>query len=178
MGWFNVLKGAYPSLQQIDRPLDVAAGEAGIVRGSCIYIDTNNNYKLATAAVDDTPGAYIFWCLPMGGQEDFQAGMAGTIGQGPAGGVAKINGLACGMPFEFETDQYDTTQVYAIGDLLMPGALGKVTLHTSGKNCIGQVTQTVRTRWANDAIAVTGRRTGANVNVLTARSMWLPVLAV
>jgi hypothetical protein len=188
MGWFNPLKGAYPSLQQIDKVLAVASGESGIVRGSCLYAHTDNTWKLATASDDADAGKYIYWALQ--GQDDFQAGMAGSIGQGPGGvwngshaspavsgsGAARVAAIACGMPGEYETDQYDTAQVYAVGDLLKPGASGKMTQHSTGKNCIGQVTKVVTTRWVNDAIAVTGRRTGANTNVLTFRSLWVPLM--
>jgi len=174
MGWFNVLKGAYPSLQQIDKTLDVASGQTGIVRGSLIYQD-GTEFKLATATQDDDPTAYIYFCLMS--QDDLVAGMAGGIGQGVRFGNAKVTGLAAGMPFEFETDQYNTAGTYAVGDLLKPGASGKLTSHATGDNCVAQVTKLVASRWVNDAVAVTGYRTGANVSVLTARTLWIPKLA-
>ena len=173
MGWFNVLKGAYPTLQQIDKTLMVAAGETGIVRGSLVY-QSGSEFKLATASQDADVSAYIYFALM--GQDDLTAGMAGTRGQGVFGGRARITGLASGMPAEFETDQFDAGQTYAIGDLLKPAAAGKLTLHSTGKNCVAQVTKLVASRWVNDAVAVTGYRTGANVNVLTARTLWIPKL--
>ena len=174
MGWFNVLKGAYPSLQQIDKSLMVAAGETGIVRGSLIY-QSGTEFKLATATQATDATAYIYFALQ--GQDDLTAGMAGTRGQGVFGGYPKITGLAVGMPTEFETDQFNAGESYAIGDLLTCGASGKLTPHTTGDNCLAQVTKTVASRWVNDAVAVTGFRTGANVNVLTARTLWIPLLA-
>jgi len=174
MSWFNVLKGAYPSLQQIDKTLDVASGETGIVRGSLIY-QVGTTFKLATATQKADVTAYIYFCLMA--QTDLVAGMAGSVGQGAANGVARVNGLACGMPFEFETDQYNTSENYTVGTLLEPGASGKLTTHVTGDNCVAQVTKVVTSRWVNDAIAVTGYRTGANVNVLTARTLWIPLFA-
>ena len=173
MGWFTALKGAYPALQQVDKSLPVASGETGIVRGSCIYEDAGE-FKLATATQSDLPAAYIYICLIP--QDDFTAGMAGTVGQGPAGGKPVITGLAVGMPLEFETSEFDISQVYSVGTLLSVGAGGNLTLWVSGDNVVAQVTKTVSNRWVNDAVAVTGRRTGANVSVLTARTLWVPNL--
>ena len=180
MGWFNVLKGAYPTLQQIDKTLDVGAGEVGIVRGSLMYQDTTNVFKLAMAVDKTDATKYLYFALQA--QTDLVAGMAGSIGQGVAkvypgmtAGVARVTGLAVGMPFEFETDQFVADQ-YVIGQLLTVADGGKLADHTSGDNCVAQVTKTVFTRWVNDAVAITGWRTGANVNVLTARTLWIPVL--
>lgn len=178
MGLLNVLKGAYPSLQQIDKSLLVATGETGIVRGSLIYVDgATNTFKLAGTSQqgsDTTPGDFIYIALM--DQSDLVAGMAGTVGQGIGGGVAKITGLACSMPMEIETDQYDQTLSPTVGQFLMVGASGKFVLHTDGKTCIGQVTHGVVTRWANDAIAVTGWRLGNKVNTICLRTMYLPGL--
>ena len=173
MGWFNVLKGAYPTLQQIDKTLDVGAREVGIVRGSLMYQDATNVFKLANAADDSNAEKYLYFALQA--QTDLVAGMAGSIGQGVAGGVARVTGIAVGMPFEFETDQFNANSYY-IGQLLAVGNAGKLVDHSSGKNCVAQVTKAVFSRWVNDAVAVTGWRTGANVNVLTARTLWIPKL--
>jgi hypothetical protein len=85
--------------------------------------------------------------------------------------------LAVGQPFEFETDQFDSGEVYNVGDLLTVGAGGKLVPHGTGDNVVGQVTKAVASRWVNSAVAVTGFRTGANVAVLTARTLWVPTLA-
>ena len=172
MGWFNVLKGAYPSLQQIDKTLNVAAGQTGIVRGGCIYQSSATEFSLATGTQATDPLAYILFCLV--GQDDLVAGMAGTRGQGASNGVARITGLAVGMPLEFETSEFDSTDQYTIGELLTVGAAGKLVAHTPGDNVIAQVTKTASTRWVNDAVAVTGFRTGANMTIITARTLWLP----
>lgn len=187
MAWFNVLKGAYPSLQQVDKVLNCAVGETGIVRGSLIYQD-GMTWKLATATQNNVPSAYIHFALMS--QTDLTAGMAGGIGQGVGSGVvlgggvtaglgtARINGLAVGMPFEFETDQFVTTAQYTVGQLLTVANGGLLTAHSTGLNCIAQVTKVTTTRWVNSAIAVTGWRLGANVSVLTARTLWIPKLTV
>lgn len=173
MSWFSPLKGAYPSLQQIDKTLPVASGVTGIVRGSCIYED-NGNWRLAGVSQATDPTAYIHFALMA--QTDLTAGMAGTIGTGIAGGVARVTGLAVGMPMEFETSEFDKTENYTVGRLLTVGAAGKLVPHDSGENCVAQVTKAARVCWVNDAIAVTGYRTGANVDVLTARTLWIPLL--
>lgn len=174
MSWFNVLKGAYPSLQQIDKTLDMAVGETGIVRGTLIY-QVGTTFKKLTDTQADDPTAYPLFALM--GQDDLTAGMAGTIGQGAPGGVPRLTGLAVGMPFEFETDQFDNSVAYTVGELLTCGAGGRLVPWTSGDNCIAQVTKVVTARWVNDAIAITGWRTGALRNVLTGRTLWIPTLA-
>jgi len=174
MGWFNVLKGAYPTLQQIDKTLDVGARTVGIVRGSLMYQASTNVWALAGAGDDSDAEKYLYFALQA--QTDLVAGMAGTIGQGVAGGVARVTGLAVGMPFEFETDQFVMPASYYIGQLLTVANGGKLADHSSGKNCVAQVTKAVFSRYVNDAVAVTGWRTGANVNVLTARTLWIPKL--
>ena len=174
MGWFSVLKGAYPSLLQIDKTLAVASGETGIVRGSLIYEDSAT-WKLATATQATDVEAYLYYALMS--QEDLTAGMAGSRGQGAPNGVPRVTGLACSQPMEFETSEYDTGESYAVGDLLTCGASGKLTPHSTLDNCVAQVTKAPYSRWVNDAIAITGYRTGANVNVITARSLWVPRLA-
>lgn len=175
MGWFNVLKGSYPSLQQIDKTLDVAVGQTNIVRGSLIK-QVGTTFVLAGAADSTDATAFLYFALQ--GQNDLVAGMAGSIGQGVQGGVARITGLAVGNLMEVETSVYDTAEApYAAGAMLTVGADGKVTAHPGTEaNCIGQVTKADGTRYVNDATFVTGWSTGANVSVLTFRCMWIPNL--
>ena len=193
MGWFSPLKGAYPSLAQIDKTLPVSPTQmesaTKIVRGSLVYVNSSNEFELATASDATDATKYLYFALQ--GQDDFQAGMAGTIGQGPDGvwdgtfneyglgniaaGAARITALGCGMPLEFQTDQFDQT-VTAVGQLLTCGAGGKLAAHQSGDNVVAQVTAAPFERWVNDAVAVEGRRTGAVVSVIAARTMWLPLL--
>ena len=179
MGWSSVIKGAYPGLEQIDRCLPVGSDETDIQRGSLVYEDDSDGtlgpqFRLAGVTQATDPRAYIYFSLV--DQTNFQAGMAGTVGQGPANGVAKITGLAVGMPMEVQTDQFDANVGLSAGDLLAPGAGGLVTAHAAGQNCVGQVTKAPFSRWVNDAVAVVDRRTGANVEVVNLRTMWLPGL--
>ena len=162
--------------------MPVATSETDIQRGSLIYEDDSDvsvgpQFRLAGDAQAADPRAYIYFALV--GQDDYVAGMAGTIGQGPGNGVAKITGLAIGMPLEVQTDQFDSGVGLAAGDLVGVGAGGLVTAHEAGHNCIGQVTKAPATRWVNGAIpsGVTDvRRTGANVEAVSLRTMWLPGL--
>ena len=190
MGWFSPLKGQYPSLAQIDKTLSVGVGEEGIVRGSLIYVDASYDgdaggvFRLAGAAQASDPTAHLYFALQ--GQDDFQAGMAGTIGQGPAtdqngaAGAARITGLSVAMPLEFQTDQYYGDLV--VGQILTVGVdsetneAGKLVAHSSGKNAVARVTAAPFERWVNDAVAVEGRRTGAAVTVINAQAMWQPKL--
>lgn len=189
MAWFSPLKGAYPSLAQIDKTLSVGSDETGIVRGSVVYVDASGTtpvFRLAGATQATDVTAYLYFVLT--GQDDFQAGMAGTIGQGPAGtlaypAAARITALACGMPMEFQTDQFDYSDNLGVGDLLTVGTgtdedgnavSGVLVKATTGDNVVGQVTAAPFERWVNDAVAVAGRRTGANRYVINARTMWVP----
>lgn len=175
MSWFSPLKGAYPSLSQIDKTLSVGSSETGIVRGSLIYVDVSGTtpvFRLAAAAQATDVTAYLYFTLV--GQDDFQAGMAGTIGQGPAGGAARITGLACSQPLEFQTDQFYAGAEYVGDTLLTVGADGLLVPATTGDNVVAQVTAVPFERWINDAVAVAGRRTGALVEVINARTLWIP----
>lgn len=174
MGWFNVLKGAYPSLQQIDKTLPVASTATGIVRGSLIYQE-GTEFKLATSTQADEASAYIFFSLQ--DQTGLTAGMAGGKGRGADSGVARITGIAVGQPFEFETSEFDIANSYSVGDLLMPTDGGELTTHTDDKNVVAQVTKAVYNKYINSAVAITGFRTGANRSILTARTMWVPTFS-
>ena len=175
MGWFNVLKGAYPSLQQIDKTLNMGAGVVGVVRGTCIYETDAGEWDICTETSAQDEEAYVYFALV--GQDDLTAGMAGSKGQGAPNGVAKVTGLAVGMPIEFETSEFVTVDSYSIGELLTTGAGGLLEAWDDigdGANVVAQVTKLPTVRWVNDAIAVTGFRTGANLAVLTARTLWSP----
>ena len=187
MGLLNIIKGAYPSLSQIDKTLPTAS--TGIVRGSLMYVAAGAS-AFTIGAADATcqgtaavPGAYMYIALMDYG--DLVAGMAGGVGQGVTGGLdhlgaaasgPKITGLAISMPMEIETDQYSGG--LTIGQFVMCGANGQFVLHTDGLTALGQVTQGVTTRWANDAQAVTGWRTGNKVNVVRIRTMYIPSMSI
>lgn len=194
MGLLNIIKGAYPSLQQIDKtmPADTTNG-VNIVRGSLMYI-ASGKFVIGAAdatcqgVADTTPGAYMYIALMDYG--DLVAGMAGGVGQGVKGGLdhlgaapsgPALTGLAISMPMEIETDQFDVLNPQwnpAVGEFVMCGPNGKFIKHTDGLTALGQVTQATTTRWANDAIAVTGWRTGNKVNVIRIRTMYIPNMSV
>lgn len=172
MGLLNVIKGAYPSLQQIDRTLPVADNQTGIVRGSLVYED-NGTFKIATSSQAGsvnagviTPGAYLYYALMA--QDDLVAEMAGNFGNG------RITGLACSMPMEIETDQY--TGAVAVGDYLTVGDGGKLVTITenAGNTVYGIVTAAPAVRWHNAAEAVAGRRTGNKVSVIRLSTVFIP----
>jgi len=191
MAWFSPIKGAYPGLGQIDKTLPAASGNTGIVRGSVVYVTEDNEFTICTDESATNPKAYAFFTLV--GQDDFQAGMAGTVGYGDgatnfggadapstlvAGGVGKVTALAVGMPMEFQTDQFAVGLDCKVGDYLTvgesDGVAGLLVPHTAGTNVVAQVTAVPAARWINDASAVEGRRTGALVNVIQARTVWIP----
>ena len=187
--YLNVLKGSYPSLQQIDKTLDVGAESAAIVRGSVMKVDASGTVPVFVAQMasdSKDASAFPFFCLMP--DTELTAGMAGTAGQGVApgtyvdpasssgvsvAGVARVTGLSVGMNAEFETDMFVDAE-YTVGELLTVGDYGKLASHGAGDNVVAQVTTAVRAKWVNNAWAVVGRRTGANVNVLTARMVWMP----
>lgn len=177
MAFFNTLKGPGDSMAQIDKTLPVLADEGGakIERGS-VVVEDNGSFRLSKATDATAVGAFAYFVLV--GEDNFQAGMAGSVGQGPAGGVPKITALPCGMFMEFQTDMFNLGgSAVNVGDYLTVGAAGKLVPHTSGDNVVARVTAVPTTRWSNDAVAVPGRRTGANVSVITAHSLWIPTLA-
>lgn len=169
-GHFNVLKGAYPTLGQIDKILPVADAETGIVRGSAIR-DNGSQEWIRTAADAASQGAagvagpVIFFALQDQGQPD--VGMAGVL-----------NALSCTMPMEVETDQFDAGGTFAVGGYVMAGADGEVTDHTDDLTAIGVVTKGPTTRWVNDAVAVAGSRTGNRVDVIAFLTTYQPNLSI
>ena len=92
MAWFSPIKGAYPGLVQIDKTLPAASDAEGIVRGSVVYVTSDNTFAPCTDAQATDPEAYPFFVLV--GQDDFQAGMAGTVGYGD-GDKLRRNQPAC-----------------------------------------------------------------------------------
>jgi hypothetical protein len=85
-----------------------------------------------------------------------------------AGGLTAI---ACTMPIEVETDQYNGTP--AVGTLLVGGASGKVQAHASGETAIGVVTKAPYRRWINDK-DVGSAPTGGFGNVIAFMTMYAP----
>jgi hypothetical protein len=170
MGFFNVLKGAYPDLKQLDKTLPLGTGGANLVRGSLMRIDTGAGKFVPTGADASSqggagaPGPIIYFCLQNAADPDVQ--MANGI-----------TGIPCTMPMEVETDQFDSSNI-VLGSYIMAGASGKATLHTNGLTAIGLVTSPAYTRWSNNAVAVAGVKTGTRISVISFWTMYHPELAI
>jgi hypothetical protein len=177
----NVLKGAYPSLQQISKD-HVIEASAQFERGTCLVEKTETSgadsvTKWAVAGVDDAADKTKVVHFALQGSDDYQALMAGNVSG--TGYVAKVTAISCLQPMEIETDMFVGDDLKA-GDYLMVGANGKLVKHTTGKTAVLQVTKAPYVRWSNnaDATGVTaGFRQGTNVTVIAGRTVFLPALA-
>lgn len=170
MGWFSVVKGAYPAIDMVtlDRPIKDAATGRAIVRGSSMVLDADT-WRVTAESTDAATTTPVYFALQPA--TDLATQMAGTIS------LPKITGIPCNYPMEVETDQYDAAGTYAIGTMLMPGDNGTVTNRDATKTAIGVVTAVPFRRWVNDAVAVAGYRTGNNVSVIRFMTCFLPVLS-
>ena len=168
MSFFNVLKGAYPSLRQLDKTLPLGAGATSIVRGTCMKIDAGT-FVIADSAnggVHD-PGPVIYFSFQNASDPDVK--MAGGI-----------TGMPCTMPCEVETDMYSGAPV--VGNFLMSGAAGVLAVHTgtvaAPKTAVGLVTKAPAYRWSNQAVQVAGVSTGNKIQTIAFWTMYAPNLAV
>lgn len=179
--FLNVLKGPYPGLHQVDLALPVALQQTGIERGTLLKM-VDREFQVAGAAdagTATTPGAFIYLALIP--QDDLVAGMAGDVGQGAvsaADGQPVINALSIVPTMQIETDMFNADADLAVGDWLAVGNGGVFTEHTDGQTAIGQVLSVPAARWVNNAVAVTGWRTGNSVSVLTLNTLYIPHLSV
>lgn len=167
MGHFNVLKGAYPNLVQLDKTLPLGTGGTALVRGSVMYVSANTFVpsadNVASHGTSGTSGAVCYFCLQNASDPDV------TMANG-------VTGLVCTQPMEVETDQYDTSSI-VLGSYVMAGASAKLTLHTTGCTAIGLVTKAAYTRWSNNAVAVAGVKTGTRISVISLWTMYAPDMA-
>jgi len=171
-GFLNVLKGAYPSLKQLDKSLPVKAANA-IIRGSLIRVDTATNEFQLTEAGDagaaNSPGPVCYWALQAATDPDVQ--MAGVL-----------TGIPCTAPMELETDQIDTNDPgndFVVGAYVSAG-VGVIKAHADDETAIGVVTNAASFRWANGIDAAgeyVGRRTGTRVQVVAIQTLYIPNLS-
>lgn len=172
MGWFSVVKGAYPAIDMVtlDRPVKDSAEGRAVVRGSSMVLDANT-WRVTAEGTDKGTTTPVYFALQAA--TDLSAQFAGSVT------LPKITGIPCNYPMEVETDQYDAAGTYTIGTLLMAGDNGKVTDRddAAGNTSIGIVTAVPFRRWVNDAVAVAGYRTGNNVSVIRFMTCFLPVLS-
>ena len=169
MGHLNVLKGAYPSLSQLDETLPVKSGVTAIERGSALVKDSDE-WKLTDHTTDvdggatGTPGPIVYFALQ--DQDDPDVQMAGN----------KLTALPCIAPCEIETDQYSGTP--AVGKYLRAGDAGKVTLlDTDGETAIGMCTKAATYRWSNNDgpnAGFPGERTGGRIQAIAFWTCYLP----
>lgn len=177
--FLNVLKGSYPGLQQVCRTLPMVAGQTGIERGSLLKA-TTAGWEKATSAdkgSGTTPGAFVYICLMP--QNDLVAGMAGNVGQGiaPASGKQPVlTALAIQPTQQIETDMYVAADNLAVGDWCTVGDGGKFGKAADNDTAIARVDVAPTSRWVNNAIAVTGWRTGGPLTVITLTTMYIPNL--
>lgn len=196
MAHFTTINGAYPSLQQIDKTCSVAPTRmesvVKIERGSLIYVDANGNFDLAsTTQATSKIAAPVYIALQ--DQDNYPAGMAGSVGTGPSNAIAgfddqgrakelvaitqsRITGLSTTMPLTIQTDCFDSsiTENTAVGTALTCGANGKFVAHKTGENIVGYLDKAPFSRWVNDAAIAGVRRTGAQLNVINVRLAWTP----
>ena len=172
MGWFNVVKGAYPVIDMVtlDRSIQDSAGGRAIVRGSSMALDANS-WRVTTVSSDTTTKTPVYFALQAA--SDLSAQFAGSVA------LPKITGIPCNYPMEVETDQFDPAGTYTIGCGIGPGDAGKVINRAAGvgNTMIGFCTAVPYRRWINDAVAVPGYRTGNNVNVIRFMTCFIPALA-
>lgn len=181
----NVLKGAYPSLQQISKD-HLIATDTAFERGSCLVETTSNGvttWKVAGTTDATDPAAIVHFSLhgAYKNVDDYQTLMAGKLST--TGYTPRVSALSCLQPMEIETDMFteEVGSELAPGDYLTVGANGKLVKRTATtQNAYLQVTQASHARWANnaDASGVGGDwRQGNNVNVITGRTVFIPAVA-
>lgn len=167
MGHLNVLKGAYPSLSQLDETLPVKTGEA-VERGSALVKD-NGEWALtvdADAGVTGTPGKIVYFALQDADDPDVN--------------MAKgLTALPCIAPCEIETDQYSGTPT--VGSYIRCADNGKVTkLENAGgekETAIGMCTKAAGPRWSNNDgpnAGFPGERTGGLIQVIAFWTCYIP----
>lgn len=210
--WFSPLKGAHLTLGQLDKTLPVNMAEGGstsIERGSFVYIKATGDSTTPRFALYTDEQAAVANAVPyiaLMGVHDFQAGMAGNIGQAETvdsdTGITKytedqaqfidaanvegaqdfrgprITAISVLQAAEYQTTAFDTTKSYYVGQPLTISA-GKLTPFTSGKNIVGYVTAKAKPRWINDlgADKPGARISGGTAQVLEFSTAWIPVAA-
>ena len=178
MAHFNVLKGEYPGLAQLDKTLPALATEADIVRGSVLVIESGCFRRCIAAdhgTKDTVAGVVVYHAFQA--QTDPDAVMAGGV-----------TAMPCIAPVEIETDQFVANQGIVPGAYLMTAGAGhaahtndgKLTLHTDGLCAVGLVTKASYKRWSNTATPAGGSypsaRQGAMIDVIAFWSMFVPNL--
>lgn len=176
MGWFTPIKGTTYSMAQVDKtlPVDPAAANEKIVRGSILQVNENGAFELADGSQKPV---YI----ALQDYADTQAAMAGGVTYEPGDisntqkpdmrsnviqGQPRITGLLL-RDEEYQSDVYDGE--FAVGDYLT--ASEGVLVKGTKDNAVAVVTVPQFERWVNNAVAKDGKdglpwRRGANKTVI------------
>ena len=170
-GHLNILHPG-ENLLQLNETLPVSAQETAIVRGSLLVRDSGEWRRSAATdangGTSSTPGPICYWSL----QDQVQ----------PDVGFAKaLTAIPCTYPMKLETDQYLSTDNYAVGCFLQAGDGGLLEVFAAeGNTAVGVLTALPGARWSNDRLANTtyggAQRTGAPVTVIQLWSVYIPCL--
>jgi hypothetical protein len=183
MAWFSPVKGAYPSLAQIDKTLPIGESTENlskIKRGTVMYVDGDTNtFKLGAAEgntyislqnYDDTQAEFAGGTWFGNGKTDIVNSEADSyveIAHTPA-----VTGLSMTMAGEYETDNFFSTDDDAItvGTKLTAGTDGIIKKAGSSDPVFAICTSAPVARWVNNAWVTQGygasRRQGASVSVI------------
>ena len=169
----HVINGQGFSLGQVGRTELVSASEEiEIQRGQLLYVDSNGEFRVAgedQAGDATTAGEVVYFALQ--GSDNMTAQMAGGLdGSQPA-----ITGLSCTGSLLIETDMFDGELTPEM--LLSVGENGKLVELQDGQTAVARCVSAPEVRWANDAVAVPGRRTGGNATVIRALTLFAPQVA-
>lgn len=210
--WFSALKGPYLTLGQIDKtlPVDVSVeANKKIKRGIFVYVmgdvegvPCDPRFALYTSAVAGKANAVPYIALM--GVDDYQAGMAGNIGQAETVGNKvtdlagdkkdflaphqiegaqefrgpRITAISCIQAGEYQTNAFDRSKsnLFYVGCPLTVNDEGMLTPFEDGKNIVGYCTAAPTPRWINDLGAdnPANRITGGNDEVIEFASAWIP----
>jgi hypothetical protein len=173
MGHFNVIKGQYPSLSQLEETLAVKSTETGIVRGSALVKDAGTWRRGVTTDSGDasTAGPVVYFALQ--NQADPDVVMA-----------KKVTAIPCLAPIRVETDQYAGSPT--VGSFLTVNGNGTTTFGlvgaaANGDTACGIVTSVPTRRWSNNSGPYAGfpsPRTGAAINVITFWCVYVPQVVI
>lgn len=171
---FNVKKGPYPSLTQMDTEKLVSADETAVIeRGQLLYINDSDEFRIATAANAGTataPGPLLWFALQA--STDLVAGMAGGVPT--TGGQPKIAAISIQPEIIVETDMF--TGELGVNDWVTVANGGVFGAHTNHNTAYGRVVKAPYSRWVNNAVAVAGWRTGNNVSAIWVKTCYIPNL--
>lgn len=154
MGWFSPVKGAYPSLGQVDKTLPLGEG-IELKRGMIVALGSGDGSDFQKDGVWELPKAdsKILY-VALQDSTDPTAGFAGTSFD-PKGGVPCITALDLNQDAEYETEMFKGDN-FSIGQALYAGTDGFITNDSTGltSDPVGYVTSVPTERWINNAIAV------------------------